>query len=58
MTVIAITVLLSFAIIVATIAAMAIGVLNGRKPISGSCGGLNNGECRYCGSQCEERSGT
>ncbi|MEJ2669869.1 MAG: (Na+)-NQR maturation NqrM [Gammaproteobacteria bacterium] len=35
------------------IAAMAVGVLCGRKPLKGSCGGLNaiglNGECKICG---------
>ena len=31
-------ILLSFVTVLAVIVAMAIGVLNGRKPISGSCG--------------------
>ena len=26
-----------------------VGVMNGRKPISGSCGGLNGGGCELCG---------
>ena len=42
------TVLLAFALILGLVLAMAIGVLNGREPISGSCGGLNNGKCRFC----------
>lgn len=54
MNIIAITVLLSFAIILAVIAAMSIGVLNGRKAISGSCGGLNNGRCELCSGNCRK----
>lgn len=42
------TLLVTFAVLLATIAAMAIGVINGRKPISGSCGGLNGGRCELC----------
>ena len=42
------TLLLSFFVILFVIAAMAIGVMNGRKAISGSCGGLNGGRCELC----------
>jgi hypothetical protein len=35
------------------IAGMAIGVMNGRKPISGSCGGLNGGRCELCSGNCK-----
>ena len=42
------TVLVTFAILLTFIAAMAIGVMNGRKPISESCGGLNGGSCEFC----------
>ena len=42
------TVLLTFAVLLIVIAAMAIGVMYGRKPISGSCGGLNGGGCELC----------
>ena len=42
------TLLLSFVIILLVIAGMSIGVLNGRKAISGSCGGLNGGGCELC----------
>ncbi|MDH3273195.1 MAG: hypothetical protein OEM64_05610 [Gammaproteobacteria bacterium] len=42
------TILVTFAILLTFIAAMAIGVMNGRKPISGSCGGLNGGNCEFC----------
>ena len=40
-------IILSLAII-----AMSIGVIFNRKPLSGSCGGLNpNGECSICGGE-------
>jgi hypothetical protein len=42
--------------------AMAIGVIMGRKPLKGSCGGLNrvmgeDEECEFCGKkeECEKR---
>ena len=41
---------------------MAIGVMRGRKPIAGSCGGLNNamrsddGKCLTCGTQIDMES--
>lgn len=44
---------LSFIILLAIVAGMAIGVMKGRAPISGTCGGLNNigidGACEICG---------
>ncbi len=43
-----VTILLTFAVMLAVIGAMAIGVMNGRAPISGSCGGLNGGKCELC----------
>ena len=43
-----ITILLAFAVMLAVIVGMAIGVMNGRRPISGSCGGLNAGGCELC----------
>ncbi|MDA0681162.1 MAG: DUF539 domain-containing protein [Proteobacteria bacterium] len=52
MNILAITLLLSFAVIVAVIAAMSIGVMNGRPAIRGSCGGLNNGGCELCSGDC------
>ncbi len=45
---IAITALLAFIVMLVVIAAMAIGVMNGRAPIRGSCGGLNGGGCELC----------
>ena len=54
---------LAFLILLTVIAAMSVGVLYGKEPISGSCGGLNNlgvdGACEICGgepSRCEQES--
>lgn len=44
----AMTLLITFTVMLTVIAAMAVGVMNGRKPISGSCGGLNGGGCELC----------
>lgn len=51
---------LVFVAMVTTVAAMAVGVMAGRKPIAGSCGGLAQlglgGECEICGgdpTRCE-----
>lgn len=59
------TFLLALGLVVCLMAAMAIGVIFGRKPIAGTCGGLNNmgskGECEICGgnpTKCEETSAT
>jgi hypothetical protein len=54
MTEILLTLILAFAIMLAVIAGMAIGVMNGRKAISGSCGGLNNGRCELCSGKCSK----
>ena len=53
---IASTLLVTFAVMLAVIAAMAIGVMNGRKPISGSCGGLNGGGCELCSGKCKRET--
>lgn len=52
--------LVVFVIMLALVAAMSIGVIMGRKPIAGTCGGLNmmgaDGACEICGgdtSKCE-----
>ncbi len=46
-----ITMLLSFVVITAVIVAMGVGLVAGRKPIKGSCGGLNGGACELCGGE-------
>lgn len=51
------TFIIAFIIITVAVAGMSIGVLMGRKPISGSCGGLNKIkglECA-CSEPCEEK---
>lgn len=50
------TLVITFVVILGVIAAMSIGVVNGRKPISGSCGGLNGGRCEICSGQCRKRT--
>ena len=45
MSTIATTLILSFLIIVLVITGMSVGVMNGRRAIGGSCGGLNGGGC-------------
>lgn len=54
--------LLAFAVMLLVVFGMAIGVIMGRKPIAGSCGGIANlgiekDECPICGgdtNKCEE----
>ena len=53
-----ITFLLTFVLLLLVIAGMSIGVLNGRKAISGSCGGLNGGSCELCNGSCRRRRKT
>ncbi|APE31968.1 hypothetical protein BOX17_13995 [Halomonas aestuarii] len=55
--------LVVFAFMLLIMAAMAIGVIMGRKPIAGSCGGLNQlglkEGCEVCGGKdevCEEEN--
>ena len=48
--------LVSFLVILVAMLAMAVGVMAGRKPISGSCGGLNgSGGCELCSNRNECR---
>ncbi|MEJ2603461.1 MAG: (Na+)-NQR maturation NqrM [Gammaproteobacteria bacterium] len=48
--------IVSFLVILGAMLAMAIGVMAGRKPISGSCGGLNgSGGCELCSNRGECR---
>ncbi len=55
------TIVASFVLILFVVAGMAVGVMFGRQPIKGSCGGLNNAgvdeSCELCGgnpNKCEE----
>lgn len=52
------TVILSFVLISLAVAGLSIGVMMGRKPLQGSCGGLNNfgeaGACELCGGKPEK----
>ncbi|MAD46388.1 MAG: ApbE family protein [Oceanospirillaceae bacterium] len=57
------TILVAFGVMLAIIAAMAVGVIFGRKPISGSCGGMSaigmDSACDVCGgdkAKCEKES--
>lgn len=59
------TILLSIVLLAVLFAAMAVGIMFGRPPIKGSCGGMSamgvKGECEICGgdtSKCEESSRT
>lgn len=52
---------LTFIAIAIVILLMSVGVLFGRKPVQGSCGGMNNiegmGDCEICGGntdKCEQ----
>ena len=49
------TLLLSFVVLLLVIAGMSIGVINGRRAISGSCGGLSGGGCELCSGSCKNR---
>lgn len=48
------TLALSFLVIVLAVLAMGIGVMAGREPIKGSCGGLNGGPCELCSGRCKK----
>jgi hypothetical protein len=47
------TTLLAFVFMLVIVAVMSVGVMMGRKPIAGSCGGMSalgmKGECQVCG---------
>lgn len=49
------TLLLSFVVMLLVIAGMSIGVMNGRRAISGSCGGLSGGGCELCSGNCKKK---
>jgi len=55
MKIVILTIALSFGIILLVIAGMSIGVMNGRRAISGSCGGLNGGGCELCSGRCKDK---
>lgn len=48
--------LVTFGVMVLAVSGMAIGVVLGRAPLAGSCGGLNavngSGECQSCSRPC------
>lgn len=55
------TLVISFIVLILIVAMMSVGVLLGRKPVQGSCGGMNNiqglGDCEICGGdpqRCED----
>lgn len=48
MNIVILTTALSFVVILLVIAGMSVGVMNGRRAISGSCGGINGGKCELC----------
>jgi hypothetical protein len=48
-----VTFVLAFAIVLLVVASMAIGVINGRKPIRGSCGGIGSKGCELCSGDCD-----
>jgi len=57
--------IISFFLIAIVMLIMSVGVLMGRKPVQGSCGGLNKiegmGECELCGgdaAKCDEAVAT
>ncbi len=49
------TLVLSFAVILLVIAGMSIGVMNGRRAISGSCGGISGRGCELCSGNCRKK---
>ena len=46
-----ITASLSFAVFALVIGGMAVGVMAGRQPIKGSCGGVNGKGCELCSNR-------
>ena len=59
------TIIVAFFVMLGLVTAMAVGVIFGRKPIAGSCGGMKalgmEMECEICGGdpqQCDTESGS
>jgi hypothetical protein len=50
-----VTFTLSFIIMAVVVTVMAIGVMAGRSPIKGSCGGVNGGGCELCSGNCRRK---
>ena len=50
------TLLLSFLVIALAVTAMAVGVMAGRAPIKGSCGGVSGRGCELCSGTCRRRT--
>ncbi len=50
------TLVASFVVLLLAVAAMAVGVLFGRAPIRGSCGGVAGAGCAACSGRCERRA--
>jgi hypothetical protein len=46
--------LLSFAVMLIAVLGLSLGVLLGRRPIQGSCGGIG-GRCGACSRSCREQ---
>ena len=55
MNIVILTTALSFVVILLVIAGMSIGVMNGRRAISGSCGGIGGGKCELCSGNCKDK---
>ena len=52
--------LVTFIVMLAAVAAMAVGIIVSDRRIKGTCGGLNNikgleGSCEICSTPCEKR---
>ncbi len=50
------TLVASFVVLMLAVAAMAVGVIFGRAPIRGSCGGVAGQSCAACTGRCERRA--